>query len=35
MPGTQLRIDKPLDQPKPSPKPSPADGAALEKKEGR
>jgi hypothetical protein len=35
MPGTQLRIDKPLDQPKSSPKPSPTDGAAVEKKEGR
>jgi hypothetical protein len=35
MPGTHLRIDKPLAPPKSPSKPEPTDGAAVEKKEGR
>ena len=35
MPGTHLRIDKPLAPPKSPSKPEPTDAAATEKKEGR
>jgi hypothetical protein len=35
MPGTHLRIDKPLAPPKSPSKPEPTDAAAAEKKEGR